>query len=438
MSKPANARAAAAQALFQVIEQGRSLSQALPDTTQALSASDAAFTQAMCYQALRFLPTYEWFIRALVDKPLKNKVRIAHYLLVVGIVQLRDMRTPAHAAIGETVNATMLLKQASLKGMVNGVLRSFQRQEETLEQALKSEQAKSAGLRTDHPGWLQRRLEAAYPEQWEQVCTRNNMAPPLWLRVNHSKTSRDQYLALLAEQGIDAVTDTQALDAIRLPTARDVTQLPGFADGHVSVQDRSAQFAAHLLDAQPGERILDACAAPGGKTAHILERTPDAIVHALDFDAARLNRVHENLARLQLEATVICGDAADPSEWWDNACYDRILLDAPCSATGVIRRHPDIKWLRRATDIDALVALQERILHAQWALLKVGGRLVYATCSVLPDENTKQIQKFLTTVKDARVVPIEHASEHDWQLLPEPESGDGFYYCVLEKTADSA
>lgn len=438
MSKPANARAAAAHALFQVIEHGRSLSQALPDTTRLLSASDAAFTQAICYQALRFLPTYEWFIRALVDKPLKNKVRIVHFLLVVGIVQLRDMRTPSHAAIGETVNAAALLKQASLKGMVNGVLRSFQRQQEELEKSLQGEQTKSAGLRTNHPGWLQRRLESAYPEQWEQLCNSNNIAPPLWLRVNRSKTSRDQYLAKLASQDIEAIADSQAPDAIRLPSARDVAQLPNFAEGYVSVQDRSAQFAAYLLDAQPGERVLDACAAPGGKTAHILEGTPDAIVHALDFDPARLQRVYENLTRLQLEATVICGDAADPTEWWDNELYDRILLDAPCSATGVIRRHPDIKWLRRATDIDALVTLQERILHTQWSLLKVGGRLVYATCSVLPDENTKQIQKFLTTVKNARVVQIEHSLEYDWQLLPEPESGDGFYYCVLEKTADSA
>ncbi|WP_194756520.1 16S rRNA (cytosine(967)-C(5))-methyltransferase RsmB [Aliidiomarina indica] len=435
MSKPANARAAAARALFQVLEQGRSLSQAIPETTQGLTAADAALTQATCYQALRFLPSYEWFIRALVEKPLKNKVRIVHYLLLVGIVQLRDMRTPAHAAIAETVNAAQLVKQPSLKGMVNAVLRSFQRQHAELEQQLAAEQLKSPGLRTDHPGWLQRRLESAYPDQWSHICSANNQAPPLWLRVNAAKQTRDNYLSALAEQGIEAFADPTATDAIRLQHAIDVTQLPGFAEGQVSVQDRSAQFAAHLLDAQPGERILDACAAPGGKTAHILERTPNAIVHALDFDEGRLQRVHENMQRLQLSATVIYGDAAEPREWWDGQLYDRILLDAPCSATGVIRRHPDIKWLRRASDIDALVALQQRILQAQWQLLKVGGRLVYATCSVLPDENTLQIENFLATVKNARVVPVAHAQARDWQLLPETDSGDGFYYCTLEKTA---
>lgn len=443
MSKPGAARAAAAKALFDVLHEGRSLNQALPEASQTLTPADRAFCQAMCFQALRALPSYEWFVNQLLAKPLKSKVRIVHYVLLVGICQLRDLRTPAHAAVGETVNAMPLLKQKALQGLVNGVLRNFQRQQASLEARLASDQQKSASLRTQHPGWLQKRLERAYPDQWERICEANNQPAPLWLRINLQHTSRDAYLDLLQAQGIDAITDQQLPTAIALQKAGDVTALPGFAEGWVSVQDRSAQFAAVLLDAQPGERVLDACSAPGGKTVHILERTPELQVDAMDHDATRLQRVAQNLARMGFSAQIICGDAADPTSWWDGTLYDRILLDAPCSATGVIRRHPDIKWLRRDADIDALVNLQKQILRAQWALLKPGGRLLYATCSVLPQENELQIIEFLEDEPTARVVPIEHAQGHGWQLLPssllaDGHGGDGFYYCLLEKSTDKA
>ncbi|RUO35542.1 16S rRNA (cytosine(967)-C(5))-methyltransferase [Aliidiomarina shirensis] len=444
MNNAAASRAAAAKILQQVLQHGRSLSQAIPSETEHLEANTRAFTQAICYQVLRQLPSYEWLISQLIEKPLKTKVRIVHYLLLVGLCQLRDMRVPAHAAIAETVEACIALRQKNLKGMVNAVLRSYQRQQEALESQLTELSARTPALAFNHPGWLLKRLEKAYPDQWPAICEANNTAPPLWLRVNTKHHSPAEYLAKLEAEGIEAYADE--FSAIRLAQGMDVTQLPGFSEGHVSVQDRSAQFAAHILAAEPGMNVLDACAAPGGKTVHLLEHTTDLQVTALDFDASRLQRVHENLARMQVTANVICGDAAEPAEWWDGQLFDRILLDAPCSATGVIRRHPDIKWLRRADDIETLVELQGRILAAQWQLLKPGGRLLYATCSVLPEENILQIQSFLATVDDAEAIAIpiapqkpgskdgpESSENMGWQFLPAAESGDGFFYFLLQK-----
>lgn len=449
-TRPAAARAAAAQALQLVLQHGRSLTQALPQASEKLVASERAFAQAIAFQVLRQLPVYEWLLSRLLDKPLKTKVRIVHYVLLVGLCQLRDMRVPAHAAIAESVSAASLLKQPALKGMVNAVLRRYQREHDALEAQLALEQDKSATLAFAHPGWLVKRLQQAYPEQWQAICNANNQAPPLWLRVNTQQFSRDDYINLLNNAGFDAVADTHCPSAILLQRSTDVTSLPHFAEGAVSVQDRSAQFAAHILAPQNGERILDACAAPGGKTAHILERAPHARVVALDFDESRLQRVHENLQRLRLNAEVICGDASQ-SDWWDGELFDAILLDAPCSATGVIRRHPDIKWLRRNEDISVLTELQQSILHQQWQLLKPGGRLLYATCSILPDENMLQIQAFLATVDDAVGNPISsdlsgvdvtQSASDGWQLLPAVSSehqqgGDGFYYFLLEKKSDA-
>lgn len=455
MSKPATARAAAARMLQQVLQHGKSLSHAIVQESENLSASERAFAQAICYQVMRQLPVYEWLVAQLLEKPLKTKVRIVHYILLVGLCQLRDMRVPAHAAIAESVEACSLVRQKNLKAMVNAVLRGYQRQQQQLNEQLSQEQEKSAALRVCHPGWLVQRLQQAYPDNWQQICAANNAAPPLWLRVNQQHHTSTSYLAELTQAGIAASIDSQPGPlrnqhnaAVRLQHGTDVTQLPGFAAGHVAVQDRSAQFAAHLLSLQPGMRVLDACAAPGGKTVHLLEHCPQLQVTALDADAGRLTRVHENLARMQVTAKVVCGDASAPSQWWDGEQYDRILLDAPCSATGVIRRHPDIKWLRRNNDIATLVNLQKSILHAMWPLLKPGGRLLYATCSVLPDENRLQIQDFLATVKDAvgvAITDVADSAQAGWQLLPrladdaspsETASGDGFFYFLLEKRSD--
>lgn len=443
MNKSGAARAAAAQALFAVLNDGRSLNQALPAVSGGLTVADRAFCQAICFQVLRSLPLYEWFLHQLVNKPLKKKVRIIHYVLLVGLCQLRDLRTPAHAAVGETVNAVALLQHRGLQSLVNGVLRTFQREQTALESRLTIEQQKSAALRCMHPGWLQKRLANAYPERWDSICSANNQPAPLWLRINIQKTTPDAYVSCLQEQGLTAFPDPKLPSAIAIEKAGDVTNLPGFLEGWVSVQDRSAQFAAVLLDAQGNERVLDACAAPGGKTVHMLERAPNLRMDAVDQDATRLERVNENLIRMKQRAHLICGDASQPSSWWDGELYDRILIDAPCSATGVIRRHPDIKWLRRAADINTLVSLQREILKAQWPLLKPGGRLLYATCSVLPEENELQIQSFLHDEKTARVIPIKDAQGNGWQLFPSSlkdndHGGDGFFYCLLEKLIEKA
>ncbi|RUO23153.1 16S rRNA (cytosine(967)-C(5))-methyltransferase [Aliidiomarina iranensis] len=444
MSSAAGSRAAAAKILQQVLQHGRSLSQAIPAETAHLEPNTRAFAQAICYQVLRQLPSYEWLIAKLIEKPLKTKVRVVHYLLLVGLCQQRDMRVPAHAAIAETVEACSLVRQKNLKGMVNAVLRSYQRQQAELEAELAAVSEKTPALAYGHPGWLLKRLQAAYPQQWQVICSANNIAPPLWLRVNTQHHTPAAYLAKLEAAGIEASSGD--FSAIRLAQGMDVTQLPGFTEGHVSVQDRSAQLAAHILAAEPGMRVLDACAAPGGKTVHLLEHSESLKVTAIDFDADRLKRVHENLQRAAVNAEVLCADAANPESWWDGELFDRILLDAPCSATGVIRRHPDIKWLRRADDIANLVALQKQILQAQWRLLKPGGCLLYATCSVLPEENILQIQAFLATVDDAEAVEIsiekdgsganvvvENSAINGWQLLPDTDSGDGFFYFLLQK-----
>lgn len=430
MNNAATARAAAAFCLQQVLQHERSLNQVMPEAQQrfSLSAGDKAFTQATVFGVLRDLPALEWLVQQALDKPLKSKVRIIHYLLLVGLQQLRSMRTASHAAIAETVNACVLLRQKALKGLVNAVLRNYQRQQQDLEAQLEALPDKLLG----HPGWLLRRLKEAYPEHWPAIVEANNIQAPMWLRVNSRHHSVAQYADLLQRQGLETTTLPGLEQALCLQRPVDVHILPGFSEGWVSVQDGAAQYAAQLLNAQPGERILDACAAPGGKTAHILERC-DCQVSALDIDLTRLTRVEENLQRLQLQANCQQGDAANPDTWWDGQPFDRILLDAPCSATGVIRRHPDIKWLRRDSDIDQLTELQAQILSCQWQLLKPGGTLLYATCSVLPQENHQQISAFLASHPDASYAPVHTNDENGWQLRPGQNNLDGFFYARLKK-----
>ncbi|WP_113906720.1 16S rRNA (cytosine(967)-C(5))-methyltransferase RsmB [Aliidiomarina celeris] len=423
-------RAAAAQALQQVLQQGRSLSSVLPSVQQKLSPADKGWVQAVCFEVLRELPRYEWLIQQLLEKPLKAKVRSIHYLLMVGLCQLRALRTPEHAALAETVEAALQLRQRALKGLVNGTLRTYLRQQDALEQQV----LQQVSLPQCFPRWLRDRITNAWPEQAPDIFQQSQQKPPLWLRINSQHCSGSQYVALLEAAGISSECHAQLPFAVRLNTGTDITQLPRFHDGWVSVQDLSAQWASVYVQAQPGELVLDACAAPGGKTAALLEQTPNLRVHALDFDAGRLTRVHENLTRLQLNAEVMQGDAACPQDWFRGELYDRILLDAPCSATGVIRRHPDIRWLRRNEDIAALVALQARILDAQWSLLKEGGRLVYATCSILPDENHAQIHAFLARTPNARLMTnLPQITGGERQIFPGEDGGDGFYYAVLQK-----
>ncbi|WP_019615270.1 16S rRNA (cytosine(967)-C(5))-methyltransferase RsmB [Psychromonas ossibalaenae] len=429
-----NVRALAAKVLNQVVEQGQSLSQALPAAQQDLNPKDKALLQVLCYGVLRTLPRLDFFCRSLMSKPLKGKQRAMHFLILVGFYQLLYTRIPSHAAVGETVNGAKALKKPALKGMVNGVLRSFLREQESLIEKADKEDT----LLYCHPGWLVKRLQAAYgKESAAKIMEENNQQAPMWLRVNALHHSRDEYQVLLNEAELPSSALQDNDNALCLEKACDVYKLPGFEDGWVSVQDGAAQLAAHYLDAQPDELILDACAAPGGKTVHTLELQPQIKqMVAVDADDKRLVRVQENLDRLKLKATVIHGDASKPDSWWSGELFDRILCDAPCSATGVIRRHPDIRWLRRDSDIGELVSLQKRILNALWEKLKPGGVLLYATCSILPDENDLQIQEFLQSTSDASLIPLSEQYDNKdkgRQLLPNEDGMDGFYYAKLYK-----
>lgn len=423
-----NVRALAAEVLYEVVDQGQSLSNILPAAMQELKPRDHALLQEICYGALRNLPRLEFIANQLMDKPLKGKKRVFHHLILVGIYQINFMRIPSHAAVGETVEGAKALGGYKLSGLINGVLRNYQRNQESLNQ----ESLLNNAGKYLHPSWLLKLLQEAYPENWEQVVEANNQKAPMWLRVNTQHHTRDEYKALLDEQEIETITHPDASDALKLIAPCDVKKLPGFEEGWVSVQDAAAQLAVEYLQPQDGELILDCCAAPGGKTAHILERTKNTHVVAIDSDAKRLLRVDDNLARLNLDAEVICGDARYPQDWWQGAQFDRILLDAPCSATGVIRRHPDIKWLRRATDIEALVELQAEIFDAMWTQLKSGGTMVYATCSITPQENKAQVEAFLKRTPDASLAP-EHLAQIGRQILPNEQEMDGFYYAVLHK-----
>lgn len=432
-----NVRAAAAQVIFKVVDKQLSLSTVLPEYQQKVASKDAALLQEIAYGVLRFLPRLEFISRQLIAKPLKGKQRVVHHLILVGLYQLTYMRVPAHAAVAETVNGIKTLKRPALKGIVNGVLRNFQRQQAELEaQALESETG-----RFSHPGWYIKQLKEQYPQHWQSILEANNQRPPMWLRVNQQQYDLKAYQDLLNQQGISSHTNEVLPQGLLLEKACDVNQLPEFAQGACSVQDGAAQLAAYLVEPQAGERILDCCAAPGGKTMHLLELQPQLkLVQALDIEAQRLERVEQNCQRLGLKAQIICGDASKPEQWWDGEQYDKILLDAPCSATGVIRRHPDIKWLRKAKDIEALSELQAKIIDAIWPLLKPGGTLVYATCSILKQENEQQIQAFLQRQSQAQHMQIEASqnaqaqSQLGWQLLPGEWQQDGFYYCKLRKT----
>jgi 16S rRNA (cytosine967-C5)-methyltransferase len=435
-----NIRALAAKCCYAVIDQGRSLSDELPKQQDKLIGKDKGLLQEICYGVLRYLPELENDVRHLVQKPIKGKQRVFHFLLLVGVYQIRYMRIPDHAAVSETVAATKPLKNSHMKALVNAVLRGFLR---TLEAESKQENEIDKRLpdpiKYNHPSWFIKKLQQGYPEQWQDILNANQQRPPMWLRVNQQHHTSEQYQALLYEAEIEIANVEPTSKAIELAKPLDVAKLPGFDQGWVSVQDGAAQQAARLLDCQPNDVVLDCCAAPGGKTCHIIEQTPDiASMTAIDIEEARLTRVHENLARLNLEAKVIAADAAS-KDWWSGEKFDRILLDAPCSGTGVIRRHPDIKWLRKADDIDKLVVLQQQILENIWSLLKPGGILLYATCSVLPEENSQQVANFIDNNNDAQLLPLcsnsTNADENaiGWQLLPDTANMDGFYYAKLLK-----
>ncbi|MBL5923931.1 16S rRNA (cytosine(967)-C(5))-methyltransferase RsmB [Lelliottia amnigena] len=426
--KKQNLRSMAASAIEKVVEQGQSLSNILPPLQQKVSDKDKALLQELCFGVLRTLPQQEWLISKLMSRPMTGKQRTIHYLIMVGFYQLLHTRIPPHAALAETVEGAVVIKRPQLKGLINGVLRQFQRQQEEL-----LAEFADSDKRFLHPEWLLKRLQKAYPSQWQAIVEANNQRPPMWLRVNRNHHTRDEWLALLETAEMNGFTHDAYPDAIRLASPAPVQSLPGFEQGWVTVQDASAQGCMTYLEPQNGDRILDLCAAPGGKTTHILEVAPKASVMAVDIDEQRLSRVYDNLKRLGMKAEVKQGDGRTPAQWCGDEQFDRILVDAPCSATGVIRRHPDIKWLRRDRDINELAQLQSEILDAVWPHLKPGGTLVYATCSVLPEENSQQIAAFLKRTSNATLRTTGAADKPGIQNLPGAEDGDGFFYAKLIK-----
>ncbi|MBC3410578.1 16S rRNA (cytosine(967)-C(5))-methyltransferase RsmB [Pseudomonas sp. SWRI51] len=433
-----NPRLAAARALAAVLSGKASLNSSLPAQLDKVDERDRGLTQDLAFGTARWQPRLDLLAAQLLQKPFKAADADVQALLLVGLYQLFYTRIPAHAAIGETVGCADKLKKPWAKALLNAVLRRAQREGQELLASMERDPV----VRTAHPRWLQKSLKAFWPEQWEAICAANNAHPPMILRVNRRHHSRDAYLALLAEAGIGASACQYSRDGIVLAEACDVRGLPGFAEGWVSVQDEAAQLSADLLELAPGQRVLDACCAPGGKTCHLLEAEAGlAQMVAIDLEAKRLTRVRENLERLQLDAELIACDARDTASWWDGKPFQRILLDAPCSATGVIRRHPDIKLTRQAEDIPALAALQGELLDALWPTLEVGGMLLYATCSSLPTENTEVIAAFLARTPGARELDLATEAglrqPHGRQLLAQEGGHDGFYYAKLIKIAAS-
>ena len=377
--------------------------------------------QDLSFGALRYFARLEYILQALITRPITHEgVRC---LLMVSLYQLIYSKTRPYAVVDRAVESARGMDAPWAAGFVNGVLRNFLRsKEEMLAHADSFEPARYA-----HPQWWIDRLRLDYPDEWAAILEANNSHPPMTLRVNRRQIEPEQYLTLLQTAEMEA--EILEGGALRLKKPVAVDKLPNFNDGMVSVQDQGAQRAAHLLDLASGQRVLDACAAPGGKAAHILE-TADVMLTALDKDEARLKRVAENFARLKLKGRLVTGDAATPQAWWDNKPYDRILADVPCSASGVVRRHPDIKWLRRPTDIAQFAASQRAILAALWRLLAPGGKLLYATCSLFHEENADVVTDFVASHPDAQCLPISDIP--GGQLLPNADH-DGFFYALLEK-----
>jgi 16S rRNA (cytosine967-C5)-methyltransferase len=426
-------RVAAARCVAGVLA-GRSLDAALAQQEQAVDPRDRPLLAQLCYGTLRLYPRLSGLLRQLLERPLRGKDRDVESLLLVALYQLEAMRVPDHAAVSTAVDATRALRKAWARGLVNGVLRRFIRERGQLQAHLSS--AEQAAC----PEWLYRALGEAWPDEVDRICAVASEQPPMTLRVNTSRLTRAEYLAQLEAAGIGARAGSLSPAAITLERPVDVSALPGFAEGQVSVQDEAAQLAAALLAPADGMSVLDACAAPGGKTGHLLELAPQARVTAADISEGRLARVRENLDRLGLTATTLAVDMTDPRSiaQLGTRAFDRILLDVPCSASGVIRRHPDIKVLRRAADIAAFAERQGLILRSAWERLGDGGQLLYVTCSILPAENEAVIGAFLATHPEAREIPIaagwglERASGR--QLLPETGGPDGLYFALLGKS----
>jgi 16S rRNA (cytosine967-C5)-methyltransferase len=426
-------RAMAAQALAEVALRGASQRDATERYAPRLAdPRDRALFTALVSDGARWWLRFDAALDRLLDKPLRQKEPAVHALLVLGLVQLEILELPDYAAVAATVQAARALERPRLAGLVNAILRRWQRERVELLAALDAKPQ----TRHAHPAWLAKAIASDWPAQADAVMAADNVEPPLMLRANRRRTTRENLLERLREAGYTVDAHAWLADAIVLPHSTDVTRMPGFAEGHFAIQDGAAQIATDLAEARDGLRVLDACAAPGGKACHLLERA-DVALTALESDAGRARRISQNLERLGLSAELVIGDAGQPDAWWDGRPFDRILIDAPCSATGVLRRRPDVRLHRRDSDIAALAAQQRRILEALWPLLAPGGRLLYVTCSLLRAENEAVVGEFLASRPEARVAPIAlpagQAAAVGWQILPGDGDLDGMYYAVLER-----
>lgn len=417
-----NPRTSAAKILQSVIYKGESLSAALAD-------NESPMVSDLCYGSLRWHEPLSALINELLSKELKKKDKGIECLIRVGLYQIIYQSTPDHAAVGETVSALKGLKKPWAKNLVNAVLRNYLREQESLQKEIQKRQV----VKYAFPQWLIHEIKQAWPENWEKILEQSNQRAPMTLRVNLTRQTRDEYLQKLNDAGIQANLLSGVKTAIVLDKPSNVYDLPSFEKGAASVQDGAAQLASILLDCQDNMSVLDACAAPGGKTGHILESAKNLNVLAIDNSEIRLERVTQNLQRLNLKADVVVADVLDTELYAKDKMFDRILLDAPCSATGVIRRHPDIKVLRRKSDIAELQSLQSKMLDALWEKLKPEGILLYATCSILPQENEQQVQAFLKRHDDVDIIVIEGAQGSGRQVFPGENTMDGFYFVKLKK-----
>jgi 16S rRNA (cytosine967-C5)-methyltransferase len=430
-SAPSSARSATAQALYKIVHEGQSLTRSTRSLAERIDdPRDRAFAQSCIYGVLRHYYSLQALLDQLLKKPLRRKDADIEALLLSGLYQIKLMNVPAHAAVSSNVEAARSLNKSWACGLVNAVLRKASAQPLTLE--------RDRTTHFEHPSWLVERLQVDYPDDWESILNANNEHPPMTLRVNRLQSSRADYLAALGDTNLPAEPTRFSDDGVLLTHSSPVAQLPGFEQGLFSVQDEAAQLATGLLELEPGQRVLDACAAPGGKTTHILERVENAVeLLALDLDAGRLEDVKANFARLGLSCSTLAADATDIDTWWDGKYFDRILLDAPCSASGIIRRHPDIRFHRSPEDIAELADRQRKLLASMWSVLAPGGTLLYVTCSVFPAENDAVIAHLAEATADASVDILDIAwarrTKFGCQILPGDHGMDGFYYARLSK-----
>lgn len=430
----ANPRWVALRVILQVVEHGRSLDDIFQsDWFQSLTLSrrDQGLVREIAFGLCRWYFSLSSLLRQRLQKPLRARDRDIETVLLIGLYQLLVMRTDSHAAVNETVKLALAQKKKWAKGLVNALLRGVIRD--------KIELDKNAGAEA-YPDWMRARVEADWGEQAESILLAGSERPPMTLRVDTRQSDIDTLMARLAADGILATRHAFVDTAILLQTPCDVTQLPGFEQGLLSVQDAAAQLAAPCLGCAPGARVLDACAAPGGKTLHLLQSYADIEVDALDSSESRLQLLRQNLQRAGQSARIMVGDAASPRDWFDGRGYDAVLADLPCSASGVLRRHPDIKLLRRESDIMPLLAQQGRMLQALWTVVKPGGKMLFSTCSIFKEENEIQVARFLQQQSDATEVSLDGVEwgeprVHGRQILSGTDNMDGFYYALLTRSA---